>query len=72
MRGNNIGTYNQAKIGQIDLRPTKQTDFLLFDYTSKNMMRCFLSKDGFIVVAKSYGVRQGNNDCNGQLIFAEA
>lgn len=70
LRGNNIGTYNMAAIGQIDLRPVKQTDFFLVDYSSAKMMRCYLSIDGFIVVAKSYGVRQGSNDCYGQLIFA--
>lgn len=72
LRGDNIGTYNAAAIGQIDLRPAEQTEFFLFDYTSNRMMRCYLRIDGFIVVAKSYGVKQGDNDCYGQLIFAEA
>lgn len=72
LQGNNIGTYNLAAIGQIDLRPAKQTDFFLFDYTNRVMMRCYLRIDGFIVISKSYGVKQGDNDCYGQLIFAEA
>lgn len=71
LSGTNIGTYNQAIIASTNLRPKKRTTFFLFDFTNRAQMLCNFLQDGTIAISKSYGVKSGNNDCYGELIFAE-
>lgn len=71
LSGTNIGTYNKAVIASTNLRPKKRTAFFLFDFTNRAQMLCYFENNGTISIAKSYGVKSGNNDCYGELIFAE-
>lgn len=69
--GPNIGTTSTANLGSINIHPRKYTTFLLYDYTSGAVLRCFINKDGIINIGESTGVVQGYNFCLGELIFAE-
>lgn len=71
LAGNNIGTSVTANVATIGLYPKKVTSFLLNDYRAPAILRCYLNTDGTIAVGESVGVQSGNNDCYGQLIFAE-
>ena len=70
--GSNIGTTNSAKIGLLNIKPVKETSFMMFDYINGRTMRCYLDIDGFFTIGESNGVSSGNNVCFGELIFAEA
>ena len=70
--GENIGTTSAAIIGLINIKPKKVTGFLLHDYVNNVTFYCYLDENGFVVIADSMGLAQGNNACLGQLIFAEA
>lgn len=70
--GNYIGTESTAYIGSINIIPKKITSFLLNDYISNTILRCYIESDGGIAIGESKGVAQGNNVCLGELIFAEA
>lgn len=72
IEGDNIGTTSTAKIAQTNLRPKKQTYFVLNDYQNKATLRCEINIDGTIDIGESVGVVQGSNQSLGQLIFAEA
>lgn len=71
IKGTYIGTSSTANIGLLNIRPKKMTTFLLYDYINKAILRCYIDKDGSICLGESLGVAQGNNDCFGELIFAE-
>ena len=71
IKGTYIGTSSTANFGSLNIRPKKQTSFLLYDYINKTVLRCYIDKDGSICIGESLGVAQGNNDCFGELIFAE-
>ena len=68
----NIGTSGSAKIANINIKPVKETSFMLFDYVNGKAMRCYLEESGDFVIGESNGVSSGNNICFGELIFAEA
>ena len=70
--GSNIGSTNSAKIGLLNIKPIKETSFMLFDYVSGRVMRCYLDMEGFFTIGESNQVKSGNNVCFGELIFAEA
>ena len=70
--GSEIGTTNSAKIGLLNIKPIKETSFMLFDYVSGKVMRCYFDAEGFFNIGESNGVSSGNNVCFGELIFAEA
>lgn len=70
--GSGIGTTNSAKIGLLNIKPVKETSFMLYDYISGKVMRCYLDAEGFFNIGESSGVSSGNNVCFGELIFAEA
>lgn len=72
IKGSGIGTTNSARIGLINIKPIKETSFMLFDYVNGKTLRCYLEKDGYFVIGESNGVSSGNNVCFGELIFAEA
>lgn len=72
LSGPNIGTYNSAIIASTDLYPKARTTFFLYDFTGRAQMYCEFKENGTINIGKSYGVKPGNNDCYGELIFAEA
>ena len=69
--GGKIGTSETVRIGTINIRPKKETTFLLNDYENNAILRCFLSNDGAVSAAESIGVVQGKNICLGEIIFAE-
>ena len=70
--GQNIGTSGSAKIGTINIKPKKETSFLLNDFNNNKILRCYITKDGTITIGESNGVVQGNNVCLGEIIFSEA
>lgn len=72
LAGNAIGTGNTAKIATTNLRPKKETSFIMNDYKNKAMLRCYLDSDGTFAVAESMGSVSGSNTSYGELIFAEA
>ena len=68
---NYIGSTSSASIANINIKPIKETSFMMFDYKSGRIMRCYFQENGNIVVGESNGVSSGNNICFGELIFAE-
>ena len=70
--GSGIGTTNSAILGKLDIKPVKETSFMLFDYVNGRTMRCYLDAEGNFTIGESNGVSSGNNICFGELIFAEA
>lgn len=72
LSGNNIGTTATAFIGTINLRPKKDTTFILYDYVNNAILRCYLTQNGELYVGESNGVVPGNNVIMGELIFAES
>lgn len=70
--GSGIGSSNSARIGLLNIKPVKETSFMLFDYVNGKTMRCYLEKEGYFNIGESNGVSSGNNVCFGELIFAEA
>lgn len=71
LKGNNIGTNDSAFIGSINIHPKKETTFLLYEYKSRCLLRCYISPSGVIGVGESGGVTSGDNGIFGELIFAE-
>ena len=67
-----IGSSSSAQIANINIKPVKETSFMLFDYVNGKCMRCYLEESGDFVIGESNGVSSGNNVCFGELIFAEA
>lgn len=72
INGPNIGTNFTAIFGSINIYPKKETSFILFDTINVKTLRCYIDKDGKILIGESNGVAKGNNVCRGELIFAEA
>ena len=72
LAGNAIGTGNTAKIAITNLRPKKETSFIMNDYKNKATLRCYIEINGTLAVAESVGSVSGSNTSYGQLIFAEA
>ena len=72
LAGNAIGTGNTAYIGTTNLRPKKETSFIMNDYKNKATLRCYVEPDGRLAVAESVGSVSGSNTSYGELIFAEA
>lgn len=72
LAGNEIGTGNTAYIGLTNLRPKKETSFIMNDYKNKATLRCYIQPDGTFAVAESMGSVSGDNTSYGELIFAEA
>lgn len=72
LTGSNIGTSKTAIIGSLNVHPNKETTFLLYDYKSRAILRCYISTSGVIGVGESEGVISGNNGIFGELIFAES
>lgn len=71
IKGDNIGTSKTANIALLNIRPKKYTSFLLYDYINKAILRCYIDVDSSLCIGESVGVEQGNNNCFGELIFAE-
>ena len=71
IEGANIGTSKTANIALLNIRPKKYTSFLLYDYINKAVLRCYIDVDSSLCIGESVGVAQGNNNCFGELIFAE-
>lgn len=71
LSGNNIGTNSSATIGSLSVHPKRETTFLLYDYKSRCILRCYISASGAISIGESEGVTSGNNGIFGELIFAE-
>ena len=72
LTGGAIGTGNTAYIATTNLRPKKETSFIMNDYKNKAMLRCYVDPDGRLAVAESMGSKSGSNTSYGELIFAEA
>ena len=72
LAGGAIGTGNTAYIATTNLRPKKETSFIMNDYKNKAMLRCYVEPDGRLAVAESVGSVSGSNTSYGELIFAEA
>lgn len=71
IRGYNLGTDQTAPVFLTNLRPIKQTSFILVDAFAPATLRCFLDTDGSISIGESKGLMNGNNNIYGELIFAE-
>ena len=71
LAGNEIGTGNTAYIASTNLRPKKETSFIMNDYKNKATLRCYINVDGKLAVAESVGSVSGSNISYGELIFAE-
>lgn len=72
LTGPKIGTGNTANIATTNLRPKKETSFIMNDYKNKATLRCYIDSSGTLAVAESVGSVSGSNTSYGQLIFAEA
>lgn len=72
LAGNAIGTGNTAYIATTNLRPKKETSFIMNDYKNKAILRCYIDSNGTLAVAESVGSVSGSNTSYGELIFAEA
>lgn len=72
LAGPAIGTGNTANIATTNLRPKKETSFIMNDYKNKATLRCYIHVDGTLAVAESVGSVSGSNTSYGELIFAEA
>ena len=72
LAGPEIGTGNTANIATTNLRPKKETSFIMNDYKNKATLRCYIDSNGTLAVAESVGSVSGSNTSYGQLIFAEA
>ena len=70
--GPNVGTTISTEIGSINIFPKKRTSFILYDYINSAVIRCSIDEVGTISLQESKGVKQGDNVCVGELIFAEA
>lgn len=71
VRGSDIGSTYSARIGLLNIKPKKETSFMMFDYVNGRTMRCYLDVEGYFTIGESNGVSSGNNICFGELIFAE-
>lgn len=71
LKGYRVGTDVTARIAITNLRPKKLTSFTLYDCVSTGVLRCYLDVDGTINMGESVGIKTGNNNCFGELIFAE-
>lgn len=69
--GANIGTSATAFAFTSNLKPKKQTTFLMYDYVSARILRCWVEPSGDISIGESVGVTSGNNSCYGEVIWAE-
>lgn len=72
LAGDKIGTGNTAYIATTNLRPKKETSFIMNDYKNKAVLRCCVEPDGKLAIAESVGSVSGSNTSYGELIFAEA
>ena len=72
VKGSNIGSFNSARLGFINIKPIKETSFMMYDYLKGKAIRCYLDVDGYFTIGESKGISSGTNDCFGELIFAEA
>ena len=72
LAGAEIGTSYTAFIAMTNLRPKKETTFIMYDYKNKATLRCYVETDGTLAVAESVGSVSGSNTSYGELIFAEA
>ena len=72
LAGKEIGTGNTSYVAITNLRPKKETSFIMNDYKNKAMLRCYVNTDGTLAVAESMGSVSGSNTSYGELIFAEA
>ena len=71
LKGLNLGTKETAQIFLTNLRPIKNTSFILVDCIAPATLRCFIDTDGSISIGESKGLINGNNNIYGGLIFAE-
>ena len=71
IKGNYIGTNTTAFIASLNIYPKKRTTFLMYDYKNKAVLHCFIEPDGTIAIGESSGLVPDNNDCFGEIIFAE-
>ena len=71
IKGVNLGTKETAQIFSTNLRPIKNTSFILVDCIAPATLRCFIDTDGSISIGESKGLINGNNNIYGGLIFAE-
>ena len=69
--GGKIGTSQTNSFGVINIRPKKETSFMLYDYENNAILRCNLDTNGTVSAGESIGVVQGKNICLGEIIFAE-
>lgn len=72
INGNNVGTNYSVEIASSDMYPKKETTFMMYDFRSRAILRCLLDINGSIYIAESKGIISGNNECYGELIFAES
>ena len=72
LAGEGVGKGGTIYIATTNLRPKKETSFIMNDYANKAMLRCYVMTDGTLAVAESVGSVSGNNTSYGELIFAEA
>lgn len=71
IKGNYLGTITTAFIASLDIYPKKRTTFLMHDYKNNVILRCFIEPDGTLAIGESKGLVLDDNDCYGEIIFAE-
>ena len=71
IKGNYIGTDTTAFIASLNIYPKKRTTFIMYDYKNKAILRCFIEPDGTVAIGESSGLVLDNNECFGEIIFAE-
>ena len=71
LSGNGVGTTTTIKIASTNLIPKKYTTFLARDYKAPATVRFYLDIDGSTSLGESNGIKDGNNELTGEIIFAE-
>ncbi|MEE1220140.1 MAG: hypothetical protein U0L20_09485 [Ruminococcus sp.] len=71
LSGKGIGGIETAHIVSTNLIPKKITTFIVRDYRTHVTARCNLERDGGISIKASNGIKDGDNEMFGAIIFAE-
>ena len=71
IKGENLGTHLTAIMASLNMYPKKTTSFLINDYKNRAILRCIINPDGTLEIGESTGLIPGDNDCIGEIIFAE-
>lgn len=71
LSGSGVGTTKTINIAGTNLIPKKYTTFIVRDSKAQTTARFYLDVDGSICIGESNGIKDGNNELTGEIIFAE-